>query len=79
MLQGQSRQETLPQYVIEQKGLDGNDTHLRKAMAYKIVQLLRRWERERRIERMGKAGAVVMWRLDKMRSEERRVGKECCR
>ncbi len=50
-------------HVIAAKGLDTGDRHLRKAIAYKAVQLMRRWERERRVTRAGKQGAAVVWRL----------------
>ena len=45
-------------HVIAAKGLDGTDRHLRTAIAYKVVQHMRRLERERRVGRTGKvAGA----------------------
>ena len=47
-------------HVIAAKGLDGQDRHLRKAIAYKVVQVMRRWERERRVARKGKEGAAVV-------------------
>ena len=50
-------------HVIVAKGLDSGDRHLRKAVAYKVVQVMRRWERERRVARAGKEGAAVVWRL----------------
>ncbi len=50
-------------HVIAAKGLDGQDRHLRKAIAYKVVNVLRRWERERRVGRTGKKAGAVMWRL----------------
>ena len=50
-------------YVIQTKGLDGNDRHLRKAVAYKVIQVMRRWERERRVVRAGKVGTAVVWKL----------------
>ena len=49
-------------YVIAAKGMDGGDRHLRKAIAYKAVQLMRRWERERKVRRNGKEGSAVVWR-----------------
>ena len=48
-------------HVIAAKGLDGGDRHLRKAIAYKVVQIMRRWERERRVVRAGKDGSAVVW------------------
>ena len=50
-------------HVIAAKGLDAGDRHLRKAIAYKAVQMLRRWERERRVMRTGKTGSAINWRL----------------
>lgn len=55
-------------YVIEAKGLDGGDRHLRKAIAYKVIQLMRRWERERRTVRTGKAGTAVVWIIQKIQT-----------
>ena len=49
--------------VIAAKGLDHGDRHLRKALAYKAVQVLRRWERQRKVVRVGKAGTAVVWGL----------------
>ena len=49
-------------HVIVAKGMDSGDRHLRKAIAYKVVQVMRRWERERRVTRAGKEGAAVVWR-----------------
>ena len=51
----------LAAHVIEAKGLDGQDRHLRKAIAYKIVQVTRRWEKQRKLMRVGKTGTAVMW------------------
>jgi hypothetical protein len=48
-------------YVIEAMGLDGQDRHLRHAVAYKVIQIMRRWERERKVQRVGKVAAVLMW------------------
>ncbi len=50
-------------YVIDTKGLDGGDRHLRKAVAYKVIQVMRRWERERKAARAGKLGTAVVWTL----------------
>ncbi len=51
----------LAAHVIAAKGLDGQDRHLRKAVAYKIIQIMRRWERERKLKRTGKVAAAIMW------------------
>ena len=48
--------------MIEAKGLDGTDRHLRTAVAYKVVQLMRRMERERHVARTGKVAGAVVWR-----------------
>ena len=53
----------LAAHVIAAKGLDGSDRHLRKALAYKIVQITRRWEKERKLKRVGKVGTAIMWTL----------------
>lgn len=49
-------------HVIEAKGLDASDRHLRKAIAYKIVQVLRRMEKRGEISRIGKRQGAVVWR-----------------
>jgi hypothetical protein len=51
----------LAAHVIAVKGLDDDDRHLRKALAYKIVQITRRWEKERKLKRVGKVGTAIMW------------------
>lgn len=52
-------------YVMREKGMDLGDRHLRKAIAYKVVNILRRWERDRKIARTAKVAGVVVWsRLD---------------
>lgn len=53
----------LAAYIIKEKGLDQSDRHLRKAIAYKVVQVMRRWERERKVSRTGKVQGVVVWSL----------------
>ena len=50
-------------YVIAAKGLDTTDKRLRKAVTYKLVQLLRKWEKKRKVERVRKVGAAIVWRL----------------
>ena len=50
-------------HVIAAKGLNTTDKRLRKAIGYKLVQLLRQWEKKRKVERVGKVGTVVVWRL----------------
>ncbi len=51
----------LAAHVIASKGLNGQDRHLRHAVAYKVIQIMRRWERERKVSRAGKTGTAVMW------------------
>ena len=48
-------------YVMKAKGLDATDRHLRKAIAYKVVQVMRRWEKERKVKRCGKDGSALTW------------------
>ena len=48
-------------HVIAAKGLDSGDRHLRKAIAYKVVQIMRRWEKQRQVVRAGKEGSAVVW------------------
>ena len=50
-------------HVIAAKGLDGQDRHLRKAIAYKVVQIMRRMERQRKVSRAGKDGSALVWYL----------------
>ena len=59
--QGPISTRELAGYIIQSKGLDRDDKHLRKAIAYKVVQHMRRLEREKRITRIGKAGTAVIW------------------
>lgn len=49
-------------YAMLAKGMDATDKHLRKAVTYKIVMILRRWERLGRLKRLGKRGTVLVWR-----------------
>lgn len=49
-------------HIIQAKGMDGQDRHLRKAIAYKVVNVMRRWERERKVARTGKKAGAVVWR-----------------
>ncbi len=44
---------------IATKGLDAGGWHLRRSIAYETVQVFRRWEKERRVLRTGKAGSAV--------------------
>lgn len=50
--------------VIEAKGFDAGDRHLRTSVAYRIVQALRMQEKRRGpIQRAGKVSNVVVWSL----------------
>jgi hypothetical protein len=51
----------IARYVMASKGLDMEDRHLRKSIAYKLVQVMRRWERQRKVRRAGKEGSAVVW------------------
>ena len=50
-------------HIIAATGLDQGDRHLRKSIAYKVVQHMRRMERERKVVRLGKIKGAVLWRL----------------
>lgn len=51
-------------HVIRAKGFDETDRHLRKAVAYRIVQALRLQEkRAGAIQRVSKISNVVVWQL----------------
>jgi hypothetical protein len=51
-------------YIIRKKGFDEADRHLRKAVAYRVVQALRMQEKRRGpIQRVEKVGNVVVWSL----------------
>lgn len=52
----------IAQHIMAAKGLDAGDRYLRKAIAWKVIQVMRRWERERKVVRAGKAGAAVVWK-----------------
>lgn len=55
-------------YVIRKKGFDESDRHLKKAVAYRIVQALRLQEKRcGPIQRVGKAANVVLWKLAERR------------
>lgn len=47
--------------VLTAKGLDADDRHLCKAMAQKVIHLLSRWERQGRVQRLGKVKGAVIW------------------
>lgn len=48
-------------HIIAATGLDQGDRHLRKSIAYKVVQHMRRMERERKVVRVGKDGGAIIW------------------
>jgi hypothetical protein len=47
--------------VIEAKGLDATDRHLRTTVAYRIVQALRMQEKRGGVRRNGKNGNAILW------------------
>ena len=49
--------------VIDAKGLDARDRHLRTSIAYRLVQVMRRQEKQRRVKRIGKRDGAIVWRL----------------
>ena len=49
-------------YVIAEKKLDAADRYVRKAITYRCVQVMRRWEKMRKVERVEKAGTAIVWR-----------------
>ncbi len=51
----------LAYHVMAAKGLDATDKHLRKALAYKVVQIVRRWERQGKVRRAGKDASAITW------------------
>jgi hypothetical protein len=54
----------LAAYVIAAKGFDINDRRLRKAITFRIVQVLRLQEKRRGpIQRVEKVSNVVVWRM----------------
>ncbi|MBL8903897.1 MAG: hypothetical protein JNK83_11465 [Rhizobiales bacterium] len=48
-------------YVIKEKNLDATDRYMRKAIAYRVCQVMRRWEKVRKVERVKKAGTAIVW------------------
>jgi hypothetical protein len=49
-------------YVIAEKKLPAADKYVRKAITYRCVQVMRRWEKMRKVERVEKAGTATVWR-----------------
>ena len=50
-------------YVLSASGIGIGDRYLVKAIAQRVVQVLRRWERERKVRRAGKDKTAVVWAL----------------
>jgi hypothetical protein len=48
-------------HIMSVRELDLSDRHLRKAVAYKVVQVMRRWERQKVVSRAGRAENAVVW------------------
>jgi hypothetical protein len=62
---------TAPQiakHVMAVKALNADDRHLRRSIGYKVVQIMRRWERERKAVREKKVGTAIIWRLSERSS-----------
>jgi hypothetical protein len=57
-------------YAIAAKRLDVKDRHLRKAVTYKVIQIIRNWEKRRLVERVGKQGTVVVWLLSAINTQD---------
>jgi len=49
--------------IIADKGLAKDDRHLSRSIGYKLVQVLRRWERMGKVTRLKKVGTAIVWRL----------------
>ena len=50
-------------YVIKEKKLDAADKYVRKAITYRCVQVMRRWEKMRKVAREKKVGTAIVWAL----------------
>ena len=59
--QGPISTREIAAYIINGKNLDRGDRHLRKAIAYKVVQHMRRMERDRKLVRLGKENGAIVW------------------
>ena len=59
--QGPLSTREIAAYVIKERELDAGDRHLRKAVTYKVVQIMRRWELEGQVSRIAKTGNAVVW------------------
>ncbi len=49
-------------HIISAMKLDETDHRLRQAVSYKVVQVLRRWEKVRKVTRLKKVGTAIVWR-----------------
>ena len=52
-------------YVIKEKKLDAADKYVRKAITYRCVQVMRRWEKMRKVVRDEKVGTAISRSLSK--------------
>lgn len=50
-------------HAIKEKGLNDTDRHLRTSIAFRAIQVLRRFEKRGEIVRNGKSDGAVVWRL----------------
>lgn len=53
-------------YVIKEKELDAADKYVRKAITYRCVQVMRRWEKMRKVVRVEKVGTAIIWQLKEL-------------
>ena len=50
-------------HIITAKNLDGKGRHLRRSVGYKVVQVLRRWEKVRKVARLKKVDTAIVWQF----------------
>ena len=50
-------------HVMIVKALNADDRHLRRSIGYKVVQIMRRRERERKAVREKKVGTAIVWKF----------------
>lgn len=61
LAQGPQDTRQLAAYVIEAKGLDSTDKHLRTSIQLRVVNAMRMAEKRGKAARVGKNGAVLVW------------------
>jgi len=62
LAQGDSSTRELAEYVIEAKGLDVTDKHLRNSVALRVVNAMRMAEKRGKVERVGKLASAIVWK-----------------